>query len=96
MMRLRQSARRALAAMMVLGLASIVAACHHHDDDRDNGQGQSPPAGGTTNPPVATDAFVTYVAQVVATQDETSEPASTEGVTVTAPDSAEPVPLPGS
>lgn len=95
MTRLQQSARRALAAMAVLGLATIVAACHHHDDDRDKGQGQ-PPVGGTPNPPVATDAFVTYVAQVVATQDETSEPASVEGVAVTAPESAEPLPLPGS
>jgi hypothetical protein len=94
MTRLQQSARRALAAMAVLGMAASLVACHHNDDDRD--MGQQPPVGGTPNPPVATDAFVTYVAQVVATQDETSEPASIEGVAVTAPESTEPQPLPGS
>jgi hypothetical protein len=94
MTHLQRTAHRALAAVAVLGLATIVAACHHNDDDRGMGQ---PPVGGTpTTPPVATDAFVTYVAQVVATQDESSEPASSEGVAATAPETTEPQPLPGS
>ena len=93
MTHLQRTAHRALAAVAVLGLATIVAACHHNDDDRGMGQ---PPVGGAPNPPAVTDAFVTYVAQVVATQDETSAPASIEGVTVTAPETTEPQPLPGS
>jgi hypothetical protein len=91
----RMSGRRARAAIAVLGLASIVAACSDHDDDRDHSQ--SPPVAGTPNPPpVATDAFVAYVAQVVASQDETSEPASTDAVAATAPENTEPQPLPGA
>jgi hypothetical protein len=95
MTRLQRTARRALAAVAVLGLGAVVSACHHSDDDH-GGMGQ-PPVGGTPNPPpVVTDAFVTYVAQVVATQDETSEPASIDGVAATAPEATEPQPLPGS
>jgi hypothetical protein len=87
--------RRALAAIAVLGLAAIVAACSDHYDDRDHSQ--SPPvAGGPNPPPVATDAFVTYLTQVVATQDDTGEPASIEGVAATAPETIEPLPLSGS
>jgi hypothetical protein len=88
--------RRALAAMALLALASLVAACSGHDDDRDHNQAP-PPVSGTPNPPpVATDAFVSYVAQVVATQDETGEPASTDGVSATTPEGTEPLPVPGA
>jgi hypothetical protein len=87
--------RRALAVVAVMGLAAAVAACSDHDDDRDHHQ--TPPVAGTPNPPpVATDAFVSYVAQVVATQDDTGEPASTEGVAATAPEGTEPLPVPGA
>jgi len=96
MTRLQGSGRRALAAVAVLSLAASVAACHHdHDDDRAQDQ-PAPPVSGTPNPPTVTDAFIAYVTQVVATQDETSEPASIDGVAATAPDATEPVPLPGS
>ena len=89
------STRRALAAIAVLGLAALVAACSSHDDDRDSHQ--TPPVAGTPTPtPVATDAFITYVTQVVATQDDTGEPGSTEGVAVTAPEDTEPLPVPGA
>jgi hypothetical protein len=88
--------RRALAAMALLALASMVAACSGHDDDRDQNQAAPPVTGTTPPPPVASDAFVSYVAQVVATQDETGEPASTEGATLTAPEGAEPLPVPGA
>ena len=93
---LRLNGRRARAAVTVAvaGLAAMVAACSSHDDDRDH---TPPPVAVTPTPtPVATDAFVSYVAQVVATQDETGEPASTDGVTLTAPEETEPLPLPGA
>jgi hypothetical protein len=88
--------RRALAAVAVLGLAAAVAACSDHDDDRDHNQAMPPVAGTPNPPPVATDAFVSYVSQVVASQDETGEPAATEGVAATAPEGTEPLPVPGA
>jgi hypothetical protein len=91
---LRMNGRRLRAAMAVAGLAAMVAACSSHDEDRDT---TVPPVAGTPTPtPVVTDAFVTYVSQVVATQDETGEPGATDGVAVTAPDETEPLPLPGA
>jgi hypothetical protein len=76
-----------------LALAVLLGACHHHDDDRPT----PGPVGETPNPPpAATDAFFAYVSQIVATFSDTAEPASTEGVTVTAPDNTEPQPLPAS
>jgi ABC-type uncharacterized transport system auxiliary subunit len=72
-----------------LALAVLLGACHHHDDDDDNNKPNPPP-------PVATDAFFTYVSQLVATSSDTAEPASLEGVTVTEPDNTEPQPLPAS
>jgi hypothetical protein len=75
------------AALLALGVA--MTACGHHDHDRS-------PGNGNTDPPVATDAFVTYVAQQTATQDDTGEPLSTDGVNVTTPETSEPSPLPGS
>ena len=96
MTRLQANKRRALAAVAVLGMAATVAACSHHDEDRSGGP--SPVAGtpDSSTPAVTTDAFVTYVAQVVATQDETSEPGSVDGVAATAPDTTEPQPVPAS
>lgn len=96
MKRLHPTGRRALAALAVLGLAVGISACHHNDDDHDGGQGTPPPVGGTPNPPTATDAFVTYVTQLIGTQDETSEPGSTDGVATTAPEETEPLPVSGS
>jgi hypothetical protein len=76
-----------------LALALTLGACHHSDDDRPT----PGPVGETPNPPPAmTDAFFAYVSQVVATFSDTAEPASTDGVTVTAPDNTEPQPLPAS
>lgn len=95
MARLQSTRRRAYAAIAVLALASLIAACHSHDDD-DGDHGQPPPVAGTPNPPTATDSFVTYVAQLIGTADETSEPASTDGVAVTAPEATEPQPVAGS
>jgi len=93
---LQSTRRRAYAAIAVLALASLIAACHSHDDD-DGDHGQPPPVAGTPNPPPATtDSFVTYVTQVVATADETSEPASIDGVAVTTPDATEPQTVAGS
>ena len=96
MAHIRLNLRQARAAIAVLGLAAAVGACHHNDDDHDNNQTPPPVAGTPNPPPVATDAFVSYVAQVVATQDETGEPASTEGVVATAPEGTEPLPVPGA
>jgi hypothetical protein len=76
-----------------LALAVLLGACHHHDDDRPT----PGPVAETPNPPPATtDAFFAYVSQIVATFSDTAEPASLEGVTVTAPDNTEPQPLPAS
>jgi hypothetical protein len=78
-----------------LALAVLLGACHHSGDDKDK---PTPgPVGETPNPPPAmTDAFFAYVSQAVATFSDTAEPASLEGVTVTAPDNTEPQPLPAS
>jgi len=94
MNRLQSTRHRAFAAIAVLALASLIAACHSHDEDDHS---QAPPVAGTPNPPPATtDSFVTYVTQVVATADESSEPASIDGVAVTTPDETEPQPVAGS
>jgi ABC-type Zn uptake system ZnuABC Zn-binding protein ZnuA len=84
--------RRSRLALVALPVLLALAACGHHDDD-DNNTG-----GGSTNPPpVATsDSFITFVSQQVATQSETSEPLSTEGVNPTVPENTEPVALPAS
>lgn len=84
--------RRGRLALAALPVLLALAACGHHDDDN------NPGGGGTTNPPpVATsDAFVTYVSQQVATQSETAEPQSTDGVNPTVPENTEPVALPAS
>lgn len=83
--------RRGRLALAALPVLLVLAACgHHHDDDNTGG-------GGGTTPPVATsDAFVTYVSQQVATQSETAEPLSTDGVNPTVPENTEPVALPSS
>jgi len=83
--------RRGRLALAALPVLLALAACgHHHDDDNTGG-------GGGTTPPVATsDAFVTYVSQQVATQSDTAEPLSTDGVNPTVPENSEPVALPAS
>ena len=83
--------RRGRLALAALPVLLALAACgHHHDDDNTGG-------GSGTTPPVATsDAFVTYVSQQVATQSETAEPLSTDGVNPTVPENTEPVALPAS
>jgi hypothetical protein len=95
MKRLQPTGRRTLMAMAVLGLAVTITACHHGDDDHDPGQG-TPPVGATPTPPTATDAFVSYVTQLIGIQDETGEPASIDGVAATAPEGTEPLPVSGS
>jgi len=83
--------RRGRLALAALPVLLALAACGHHDDDDNTG------GGGGTTPPVATsDAFVTYVSQQVATQSETAEPQSTDGVNPTVPENSEPVALPAS
>jgi hypothetical protein len=82
-------------AVAALAVAATLASCGHSDDD--HGGDMKPPVTETPTPPVATtDAFITYVSQLVATQDETSEPASVDGVAATAPENTEPQPLPAS
>jgi hypothetical protein len=82
-------------AAAALAVAATLASCSHNDDDRGK-----PPVAETPNPPgppvATTDAFITYVSQQVATADETSEPASVDGVAATAPENTEPQPLPAS
>jgi hypothetical protein len=72
-----------------LTLAAALGACHHNDHDK-------PPPVADTPTPTATDAFFTYVSQVVAGLSETEEPASVDGVALTSPDGTEPQPVPGS
>jgi nitrous oxide reductase accessory protein NosL len=74
--------------LAALVLAAALAACHQHDDGTVAAPSASPD-------PVATDAFISYVSQVVAAQSDTAEPGSTDGVAVTTPDDTEPLPLPG-
>ncbi|WP_323140262.1 hypothetical protein [Massilia phyllosphaerae] len=82
--------RRGRLALAALPVLLVLAACgHHHDDDNTGG-------GGTTPPGATSDAFVTYVSQQVATQSETAEPLSTDGVNPTVPENTEPVALPAS
>ena len=89
---MKKAQARALAALAV-GVA--LAACHHNDDDHNDTK--PPPVAETPAPPVSTaDAFFSYVMQLVSTQDETSEPGSVDGVTVTAPENTEPQPLPAA
>jgi len=84
--------RRSRLALAALPVLLALAACGHHDDDDNTGG-----SGGGTTPPVATtDSFITFVSQQVATQSETSEPLSTEGVNPTVPENTEPVALPAS
>ena len=84
--------RRGRLALAALPVLLALAACGgHHDDDNTGGRG-----GGTTPPVATTDSFVTFVSQQVATQSETSEPLSTEGVNPTVPENTEPVALPAS
>jgi hypothetical protein len=90
MTKLQTMARRPFAALALVALAALLGACHHNDDDR------PPPVAETPPPPVATDAFIAYVSQQVATQSDSAEPLSTDGVSVTAPEDAEPLPVPGS
>jgi len=80
--------------LLAAALVATLAACHHSDDDHDTTPGG--PVAETPNPPSMADAFFSYVAQVVATMNETDEPASTNGVTATAPDNTEPQPLPAT
>jgi hypothetical protein len=90
MTKLQTMARRPFAALALVALAALLGACHHNDDDR------PPPVTETPPPPVATDAFIAYVSQQVATQSDSAEPLSTDGVSATAPEDAEPLPVPGS
>ncbi|WP_156895532.1 hypothetical protein [Massilia putida] len=87
------SIARKRSVIVILAAAALVAACHHHDDDNNNSS--MPPPTGNTPPPAVTDAFVSYVSQVVATQSDTTEPAATDGVTVTTPEDVEPIALTG-
>jgi hypothetical protein len=91
MTKLQTMARRPFAALALVALAALLGACHHNDDDD-----HKPPVAETPPPPVATDAFVAYVSQQVATQSDSAEPLSTDGVSATAPEDAEPVPVPGT
>jgi len=82
--------RGRLAAGAALALAALLAACGGSDHS-------SPPV--TQNPsppPVATDAYVTYVLQQTATSSDTAEPGSIDGVAATAPETSEPIPLSGT
>jgi hypothetical protein len=82
--------------LFAVALVATLAACHHHGDD-DNTTSTPPVAETPTPPPPSTiDAFFSYVSQVVANLTETDEPASTDGVAVTAPDNTEPQPLPAT
>lgn len=90
MTKLHTAARRPFAALALVALAALLGACHHNDDDH------RPPATETPPPPVATDAFITYVSQQVATQSDTAEPLSTDGVSATTPENTEPLPVPGT
>jgi hypothetical protein len=90
MTKLQTMARRPFAALALVALAALLGACHHNDDD-------NPPVAQTpTTPPVATDAFITYVSQQVATQSDSAEPLSTDGVGATAPEDTEPLPVSGT
>jgi hypothetical protein len=90
MTKLDTMARRPFAALALVALAALLGACHHNDDDK-------PPVAETpAPPPVATDAFITYVSQQVATQSDSAEPLSTDGVGATAPEDTEPLPVPGA
>jgi hypothetical protein len=80
--------------LLAVALVATLAACHHSDDD--HGTTPAGPVAETPPPPSTIDAFFSYVAQVVATLTETDEPASTDGVTATAPDNTEPQPLPAT
>jgi hypothetical protein len=92
MTKLQTMARRPFAALALVALAALLGACHHNDDDRPPPVAETPPP----PPPVATDAFITYVSQQVATQSDSAEPLSTDGVSVTTPEDTEPLPVPGS
>jgi hypothetical protein len=84
-------------AVAALAVAATLASCGHNDDDDHGGDMKPPPVAETPAPPVSTaDAFITYVMQLVSTQDETSEPGSVDGVAATAPENTEPQPLPGA
>jgi hypothetical protein len=80
--------------LAALALAALLSACHHHDDDN-GGSSSMPPPVANNPPPTMTDAFFSYVSQLVSTQSDTAEPVSTDGVTVTTPEDTEPQPLPG-
>jgi hypothetical protein len=90
MTKLQTMARRPFAALALVALAALLGACHHNDDD------SPPPVAETPPPPVATDAFITYVSQQVATQSDSAEPLSIDGVGATDPEATEPVPVPGA
>jgi hypothetical protein len=90
----RLPAAATIVAVLALGMS--LAACNHNDDDDHHGGAMTPPVAETPNPPTVIDAFVTYVIQLVATQDDTGEPVSVDGVTATAPENTEPQPLPAT
>lgn len=75
--------------LAALVLAAALAACHQHDD----GTTAAPSA---SSDPAATDAFISYLSQLVAGPSDTAEPGSTDAVAVTTPDDTEPQPLPGA
>jgi hypothetical protein len=91
MTKLLSMTRRPIAALALVSLAALLGACHHSDDD--NGS-STPPVAET--PPPAADAFITYVSQQVATQSDSAEPVSTDGVTATSPETSEPSAVSGS
>jgi nitrous oxide reductase accessory protein NosL len=74
--------------LAALVLAAALAACHQHDDGIAAAPSESPD-------PVATDAFLHYVSQLVAAQSDTADPVPTDAVAATTPDDTEPQPLPG-
>jgi hypothetical protein len=92
MIKLPSMTRRPFAALALVSLAALLGACHHSDDD--NGNVKPPVA--ETPPTAAADAFITYVSQQVATQSDSAEPLSTDGVTATAPETSEPSAVPGT
>ena len=84
-----QPSRRVAALALTVALGTALAACGHHDDQPTTPTNPSPT-------PVASDAYVTYVLQQTASSSDTAEPASTDGVAATTPETSEPIPLSGT
>jgi hypothetical protein len=101
MTRLQSTTLRGLSLAAMAGIVVALAACGSHNDNDNNGMTKpsspsAPPVAVTpTPPPAMLDAFIASVMQLVATQDDTSEPISTDTVTATMPEDNEPLALTG-